>query len=116
MTVSMPGKPGHLREPWELGKYLKFQEATGGAIYGIRTRKAITVTRRSRFFGAYDQRQGRFSFSLGPSTRATAYGCGHLLGMGVEQARFSRDRAERSVAKSKGDEVGAPRGGAHFLT
>jgi len=49
----MPGKPGDLREPWELGNYLKFQEATGGAIYGIRTRKAITVTRRSRFFGGH---------------------------------------------------------------
>jgi len=70
------------------------------------------------FLGAYDQRQGRLSFSLGPSTRATAYGCGHLLEMGVEQSRFSRGRAERSVEKSKGDEVGAPGSarGAHFLT
>ena len=43
-----------------------------------------------------------------PSTRATASGRGHSLGMGPEQRGFLRGRPERSAAKSKGDEVGAP--------
>ena len=40
------------------------------------------------FLGAYDQGQGKRSFSLDPSTRATASGRGRSLGMGLEQRRF----------------------------
>ena len=51
-----------LGKPLELVNYLKFQEATGGAIYGIRTRKAIPVTKPLRFFGGVRSGAGRAWF------------------------------------------------------